>query len=123
MKLTSAAFASAFSWFPYVLALVVTLFAFSTMISWSYYGVKAWTYLVGEGESKELVYKLAYCFVVIIGAATNLKEVINFADASIFAMALVNIVGLYVLMPVVKRELESYWTRLGRGEILKTRHA
>ncbi len=123
VKLTSAAFASAFSWFPYVLALVVTLFAFSTMISWSYYGVKAWTYLVGEGESKELVYKLAYCFVVIIGAATNLKEVINFADASIFAMALVNIVGLYVLMPVVKRELESYWTRLGRGEILKTRHA
>ncbi len=123
VKLTSAAFASAFGWFPYVLALAVTLFAFSTMISWSYYGVKAWTYLVGEGESKELIYKLAYCFVVIIGAATNLGAVIDFADASIFAMALINIVGLYVLMPVVKREVESYWSRLGRGEIRRTRLA
>ena len=119
VSLTSAAFASAFSWFPYVLALAVVLFAFSTMISWSYYGLKAWTYLFGEGETKELVFKLIFCLFVVIGAAANLGPVIDFSDAAIFAMAVVNIIGLYVLMPVVKRELNSYMTRLRAGEIRK----
>jgi len=117
--LTSAAFASAFSWFPYVLALAVILFAFSTMISWSYYGLKAWTYLFGEGHIKELIFKIIFCIFVVIGAASSLGPVIDFSDAAIFAMAVVNIVGLYVLMPVVKRELHSYMDRLKSGEIRK----
>jgi AGCS family alanine or glycine:cation symporter len=117
--LTSAAFASAFSWFPYVLAVAVILFAFSTMISWSYYGLKAWTYLFGEGKSKELVFKVIFCIFVIIGAAANLGPVIDFSDAAIFAMAVVNIIGLYLLMPIVKTELNSYWSRLKSGEIRK----
>jgi AGCS family alanine or glycine:cation symporter len=117
--LTSAAFESAFSWFPYVLALAVVLFAFSTMISWSYYGLKAWTFLFGEGKSKEITFKVIFCLFVIIGAASSLGPVIDFSDAAIFAMAVVNIIGLYFLMPVVKRELESYMTRLKSGEIKK----
>ena len=117
--LTSAAFGSAFSWFPYILGLAVILFAFSTMISWSYYGLKAWTYLFGEGKGKELAFKLLFCLFVIIGAAASLGPVIDFSDAAIFAMAVVNIIGLYVLMPIVKQEVNSYLARLKSGEIRK----
>jgi AGCS family alanine or glycine:cation symporter len=119
VELTSAAFGSSITWFPYVLALAVVLFAFSTMISWSYYGPKAWTYLFGEGNTKELVFKLLFCLFVIIGAAMNLGPVIDFSDAAIFAMALVNIIGLYFLMPIVRVELNSYLSRLKSGEIRK----
>lgn len=119
VALTSAAFSSSFGFFKYILAVAVILFAFSTMISWSYYGLKAWTYLVGEGKAKELVFKVVFCVFVIIGAAANLGPVIDFSDAAIFAMAIVNIIGLYVLMPIVKRELHSYQSRLKSGEIKK----
>ncbi|MFD1160630.1 alanine/glycine:cation symporter family protein [Roseovarius aestuarii] len=119
VALTSAAFSSAFGWFKYVLAIAVILFAFSTMISWSYYGLKAWTYLFGEGHTKELVFKVIFCIFVVIGAAANLGPVIDFSDAAIFAMAVVNIFGLYFLMPIVKAELESYLSRLKSGEIKK----
>ncbi len=119
VALTSAAFSSSIGGFKYVLALAVILFAFSTMISWSYYGLKAWTYLFGEGQGKELTFKIIFCIFVIIGAAASLGPVIDFSDAAIFAMAVVNIIGLYVLMPIVKRELDSYWSRLKSGEIKK----
>jgi alanine or glycine:cation symporter, AGCS family len=119
VSLTSAAFSSAFTWFPYVLAVAVILFAFSTMISWSYYGLKAWTFLFGEGKTTEIVFKVIFCIFVVIGAAANLGPVIDFSDAAIFAMAVVNIAGLYFLMPIVKRELDSYMTRLKSGEIRK----
>lgn len=119
VQLTSAAFASGFSWFPYVLAVAVVLFAFSTMISWSYYGLKAWTYLFGEGKTTELIFKVIFCVFIVIGAAAQLGAVIDFSDAMIFAMAVVNIIGLYVLMPIVKREMQSYFARLKSGEIKK----
>ena len=119
VQLTSAAFATGLSWFPYVLALAVVLFAFSTMISWSYYGLKAWTYLFGEGYVKEIVFKVIFCVFVVIGAAAQLGAVIDFSDAMIFAMAVANIFALYVLMPIVKRELKSYLRRLDTGEIAK----
>ncbi len=122
VSLTSAAFGSAFSWFPYVLAVAVVLFAFSTMISWSYYGLKAWTYLFGEGETKELVFKIIFCVFVVIGAAANLGPVIDFSDAAIFAMAVVNVFALYFLMKVVRQELASYSERLRSGEIRKFEH-
>jgi len=117
VALTSAAFASAFSWFPYVLAIAVVLFAFSTMISWSYYGLKAWTFLFGESKRAELTFKVMFCVFVVIGAAASLGPVIDFSDAAIFAMAVVNIAALYVLMPIVKKELNSYLSRLKSGEI------
>jgi alanine or glycine:cation symporter, AGCS family len=115
--LTSAAFGAALPWFPYVLVIAVLLFAFSTMISWSYYGLKAWTYLFGEGRKQEMSFKVMFCVFVVIGAAASLDPVIDFSDAAIFAMAVVNIIGLYCLMPVVKRELNSYLARLESGEI------
>jgi len=117
--LTSAAFGSKIAWFPSVLALAVVLFAFSTMITWSYYGLKAWTYLFGEGETKELIFKVIFCVFVVIGAASQLGPVIDFSDAAIFSMAVVNIIGLYFLMPIVKRELENYLDRLRSGQIKK----
>ncbi len=119
VSLTSAAFGSTISWFPYVLAIAVVLFAFSTMISWSYYGLKSWTYLFGEGKAKELTFKIIFCIFVVIGAAANLGPVIDFSDAAIFAMAVVNIFCLYFLMKLVKKELNSYSSRLLSGEIKK----
>lgn len=115
--LTSAAFASALPWFPYLLVVAVLLFAFSTMISWSYYGLKAWTYMFGEGRNQELSFKILFCIFVIIGASASLGPVIDFSDAAIFAMAVVNIFALYFLMPIVKREVNSYLARLKSGEI------
>ncbi len=122
VALTSAAFGSAISWFPYVLAVAVVLFAFSTMISWSYYGLKAWTYLFGEGQTSELVFKVIFCIFIVIGAAASLGPVIDFSDAAIFAMAVVNITALYFLMRLVRVELKSYSARLASGEIRKFVH-
>ena len=119
VALTSAAFATGLSWFPYILAIAVILFAFSTMISWSYYGLKAWTYLFGEGQTTELVFKVIFCVFIVIGAAASLGPVIDFSDAAIFAMAVVNIFALYFLMKLVKAELHSYASRLQSGEISK----
>ncbi|MQQ09694.1 amino acid carrier protein [Epibacterium sp. SM1979] len=119
VALTSAAFGSSISWFPYVLAIAVILFAFSTMISWSYYGLKAWTYLFGEGKTTELVFKLIFCVFIVIGAAASLGPVIDFSDAAIFAMAVVNIFALYFLMGFVREELQSYSSRLRQGVIKK----
>ena len=122
VALTSAAFGSTISWFPYVLAVAVVLFAFSTMISWSYYGLKSWTYLFGEGKTSELTFKIIFCVFIVIGAAASLGPVIDFSDAAIFAMAVVNIFALYFLMGFVKKELTSYSARLAAGEIKKFKH-
>ncbi len=122
VSLTSAAFGEAISWFPYVLAIAVVLFAFSTMISWSYYGLKAWTYLFGEGKTTEIIFKVIFCIFIIIGAAASLGPVIDFSDAAIFAMAVVNITALYFMMSVVRKELVSYSRRLKSGEIKKFKH-
>jgi AGCS family alanine or glycine:cation symporter len=122
VQLTSAAFESAFSWFPYVLALAVILFAFSTMISWSYYGTKCWTYLFGESRLADLSFKLLFCLFVILGCTMDLGPVIDFSDSMIFAMALANIVGLYIMASEVRQDLDSYWSRLKRGELVRYRH-
>jgi len=121
VELTSAAFASAFTWFPLILALAVVLFAFSTMLSWSYYGLKSWTYLVGEGKGKEIIFKLFFCLCVIVGASMSLGPVIDFSDSMIFAMAIPNIIGLYFLMPVVRGEIKQYWAKIESGEIKKVK--
>jgi len=122
VALTSAAFGASIGWFPYVLAVAVVLFAFSTMISWSYYGLKAWTYLFGEGKIQEMIFKIIFCIFIVIGAAASLGPVIDFSDAAIFAMAVVNIFALYFLMKLVKAELHSYSARLKSGEIRRYEH-
>lgn len=117
VNLTSVAFGSAVSWFPYVLALAVVLFAFSTMITWSYYGLMAWTYLLGASFFSELAYKLLFLIFVVVGSSMSLGPVIDFSDSMIFAMSLANVVGLYFLMPVVKRELNQYLAGIRSGGI------
>jgi len=121
IELTSKAFESQWWGFSYMLALAAVLFAFSTMISWSYYGLKAWTYLLGEGAIKELIFKAIFCVFIVIGASMGLGSVIDFSDAMIFAMAVFNIIGLYLLMPKVKELLQDYHTRLAAGEFKKVK--
>jgi len=119
VKLTAAAFTETSAIFEYILAIAVIMFAFSTMISWSYYGLKAWTYLFGEGLAIELVYKGIFCIFVVVGASISFSAVIDFSDAALFAMSIFNIIGLYFLMPVVKKELQSFLARIDSGEIKK----
>ncbi len=119
IALTSQAFESNFSFFGYVLAIAAVLFAFSTMISWSYYGLKAWTYLFGEGVQKEMIFKVIFCIFVVIGSSLSLGPVIDFSDAMIFTMAIANIIGLYILMPKVKELVADYQEKLASGEIKK----
>ncbi len=121
VNLTSAAFQETADWFKYPLAIAVVMFAISTMISWSYYGLKAWTYLFGESDTNELVYKIMFCVFIVIGASIGFGAVIDFSDAAIFAMSIFNIIGLYYLMPVVKKELQSFLARVDSGEIKKFR--
>lgn len=119
VALTSQAFESAIPWFPYVLAVAVVLFAFSTMISWSYYGLKSWTYLFGESRFMDYLYKLMFLGFVVAGASMQLGSVIEFSDAMIFAMAFPNLLGIYFLLPVVKRELNEYWADYKAGRLQK----
>jgi AGCS family alanine or glycine:cation symporter len=100
-----------------VLLVAVLLFAFSTTISWSYYGLKSFTYLFGEGQSKELIFKGIVLAAVVVGSSINLASVMNFADAMILALALPNLIGVYLLAPVVKRELKEYWADYKAGRL------
>jgi alanine or glycine:cation symporter, AGCS family len=117
--MTSAAFARQFSWFPIPLAFAAMLFAFSTMISWAYYGLKGWTYLFGHNRVFDRVYMLVFCFFIVIGAMLNMGAIISISDAIVFVICVPNILGLYFLAPIVKREMKSYMARVASGEIKK----
>ncbi len=108
IEITSAAFASSIQWFPYVLAFAALLFAFSTMISWSYYGLKSWTFLFGETRKNKNAFNIIFCVFVIIGSASSLSSVVNISDSLIFLMALVNLIGVFSLMGKTREELEIY---------------
>lgn len=108
VELTAVAFDSAIPHFSIVLTIAVVLFAFSTMISWSYYGMQGWAFLFGRGKKIEMVYKSIFCVFTFIGASISLGSIIDFSDAMIFAMAVPNIIGLVILAPVVKKELKRY---------------
>lgn len=117
VELTSQAFASTISWSPVPLSFIAILFAFSTMISWSYYGMKGWTYLVGESKRAETAFKVVFCAFGGLGCTIELSAVLDFSDAMVFVIALPNILGLYMLAPVIKKELQGYQSRLNTGEI------
>ena len=108
VDLTSAAFADVLPWFPYILTIAIFLFAFSTMISWSYYGLQAWKYLFGRSNLADLSFKVLFLLFVVIGAAAQLDAVIKFSDAMILALVFPNMIGLLVLFPKVKEELSKY---------------
>lgn len=117
--LTSAAFSSVLPWFKYVLLVAIVLFAFSTMISWSYYGMKSWTFLFGNTKKMENLYKALFLVFVVLGASASLGAVIDFSDMMILGMAFPNILGLYFLSSEVKDDLKDYFKRLKSGEIKK----
>lgn len=116
IDLAATAFGSVISWFPYVLALAVFLFAYSTMISWAYYGAKATAYLFGESQGVDLAFKLVFLTFTVIGCSMQLGAVVDFSDAMIFLMAVPNVIGMYLLAPVVKRELDDFMARVRAGQ-------
>ncbi len=117
VDLTSQAFGSIIPWFPYVLTVAVVLFAFSTMLSWSYYGLQSWMFLFGRNKVADYTYKILFCLFVILGSAASLTAVTDFSDAMIFAMAIPNLTGLLILMPKVRDEVNKYVRKIETGEI------
>ncbi len=106
--ITSLAFAEYIPYSDVFLTVAVVLFAVSTMISWSYYGLQSWKFLFGRGKGADMVYKLLFCLFIIIGAAANMGSIWAFSDAMIFAMVFPNMIGLFFLYPVVKKQLDRY---------------
>ena len=126
-QLTSMAFGSVFSWFPYLLAIAIMLFAFSTMVSWSYYGLKGFDYLLkeplakltGKENSSKYIFFVFFLLFTIVGAASSLGAVIDFSDMMILSMGFPNIIGLIIMAPEVAKDLKSYLHRVKTGEIKK----
>ena len=121
IELTSRAFGSTLSWSTIPLSIIAIMFAFSTLLSWSYYGLKGWTYILGESQKAELVFKTIFCLFAALGCMIQLDAVLDFSDALVFVIALPNILGLYILAPIIKRELKSYQERIASGEIVNQR--
>lgn len=127
--LTSQAFSTVFSWFPYVLMVAIFLFAFSTMISWSYYGIKGFDYLFGGFSEKlfgsrkvsDMVYRVMFLACIIVGSSSELGAVLDFSDMMILSMAFPNILGLLIMAPEVRQDVKSYLRRIKSGEIIKYR--
>lgn len=108
VEITAKVFESQIPYSSIILTISVILFAFSTMISWSYYGMQGWKYLFGKGKVTDMIYKLLFVFFVVVGAAIKLGSVIDFSDAMIFAMVVPNMIGVMFLIPNIKAELKKY---------------
>lgn len=108
ITITSAAFASMFSWYPIILLISVILFAFSTLITWSYYGAQAAAYLFGISRKVDVIFKLILCLILSTGAAIQLSAIINFIDAMLFGMCIPNIIALYLFLPELKKDIKVY---------------
>ena len=117
IALTSAAFEHHFSWAPYPLAIAALLFAFSTAVSWSYYGLKAWTYLFSEHPLSENIFKIVFCGFLALGCMIQLSAVLDFSDAMVFLISVPNILGLYFYAPEVKREVNVFIAAVASGEV------
>lgn len=113
--LTAAAFSTAISWFPWVLTIAVCLFAYSTLISWSYYGERCWSHLFGHKTA--LIYKILFLAFVFLGSIAKAQNIIDFSDLMILSMAFPNILGVALLSGKIRRALDDYWSRLKSGEI------
>ena len=108
IELASRAFQSVMPFFPVILGFIASLFALSTLISWAYYGQKAWTFLLGEGKKRVLTFNIIYCLFIVIGSAMNVGSILYITDAMMVAMCLPNIIVLYILAPEIKRDLKTY---------------
>ncbi len=116
VEITATAFDSVIPHFSIVLTIAVILFAFSTMISWSYYGMQGWAFLFGKGKVTDLIYKILFLFFVVVGASISLGAVIDFSDAMIFAMVVPNIIGVVLLSPIIRKELKKYMNAINKKE-------
>jgi len=112
VELTARAFDSVLPHFSILLTIAVILFAFSTMLSWSYYGLQGWKYLFGRGKKTDLVYKFLFLLFIVLGASVKLGSVLDFSDGMIFAMVFPNIIGVMLLAPEVRHELKRYLTAI-----------
>lgn len=117
IQMTSAAFGSVISWFPYILAVAVFMFAFSTIISWGYYSSKIWEFLFGGSSHSMMTFKIVFCVTLIPGAVFSVQEVYMLMDSMFFLMAIPNIIGIYLMAPELKRDLADYLSRLKSGAI------
>lgn len=113
IEITSAAFESAFGWFPYILMVASVLFAFTTLVSWAFYGSQAAAYLFGPTKTVDVTFKLLLCLALSTGAAISLSAIIDFIDSMLFAMAIPNILALYILLPELRRDVKAYETKYG----------
>ncbi len=116
VELTSLVFEKAIPNFSYALTIAVILFAFSTMLSWSYYGLQGFTYLFGKGKVADKVYKILFLVFIVIGASSSLDSVISFSDAMFFAIVFPNMIGLVILAPKVKVEISKYLKAIGHNK-------
>jgi AGCS family alanine or glycine:cation symporter len=121
VDLTTLAYDSVIPHFSYVLTIAIVLFAVSTMISWSYYGLQAWKYLFGRGKISDLVYKFIFLAFIVIGSSATLDAVIRFSDAMILAMVFPNMIGLLFLFPRVRAELDRYLGAIRNFDLRKAK--
>ncbi|MBW2268980.1 MAG: alanine:cation symporter family protein [Deltaproteobacteria bacterium] len=117
IEMTSAAFERSVAWAPYPLAVAAILFAVSTMFAWAYYGLKAWTYLVGDARWATLGFNAAFCGFAALGCMIRIDAVLDFSDALVFVVCVPNILGMLLLAPVVRERVTAYQARLQQGEI------
>ena len=120
--LTSAAFETVNSGFRYLLFVCVLLFAFSTLVTWSYYGLQAWQYLFGKNQVLELTYKTVFCLIIIAGASANVGKAVDFSDAALFAMSIPNLIGVYFMIPIIRKEyakFQHFADRIDKGSSLE----
>jgi len=111
IQITSAAFGQVSSWFPWLLAVVVFLFAYSTLVAWGFYGLQAWGYLFGHGRRAQWSYKILYIIALPPAAVIDLGRVIDIIDSSFFLMAVPNVIALYLCAPELRRDVKDYWRR------------
>ena len=119
VAMTSGAFSSQFSWFHPVLTVVVILFAYTTMLAWAYYGQLGWTYLFGERSA--IIYQIIYCGAIVIGCMIQATTILTLADSAVFFVCFVNLAGLYILAPTVKKEINHYFADIKKLENIKNK--
>jgi AGCS family alanine or glycine:cation symporter len=117
IQITSAAFGKVSSWFPWMLAIVVVLFAYSTLVAWGFYGLQAWGYLFGHGPKAQWSYKILYVVALPPAAVIDLGRVIDIIDSSFFLMAVPNVIALFLCAGELRRDVGDYWRRLNSDRL------
>lgn len=115
INITTAAFAGVAGWFPYVLAIAVVLFAYSTLVAWGFYGLQAWGYLFGHKPATQMTYKILYIVALPPAAVIDLGRVISIVDCSFFLMAIPNVIALYLCAGELRRDVRAYWGRVAKA--------